>query len=77
MTGRPAVAVTGLGVRCAAGSTPDELWDSLLHGRSAVSLHSFDADGTVVHPASAMHGFDAAGARTVRCSSRCARPWTP
>ena len=48
MTGRPAVAVTGLGVRCAAGSTPDELWDSLLHGRSAVSLHSFDAEGTVV-----------------------------
>ncbi|MFD7388038.1 beta-ketoacyl-[acyl-carrier-protein] synthase family protein [Streptomyces sp. NPDC059852] len=61
MTGRPAVAVTGLGVRCEAGSTPDELWDRLLHGRSAISLHSFDAEGTVVHPASAMSGFDATG----------------
>ncbi|MGW1953769.1 beta-ketoacyl-[acyl-carrier-protein] synthase family protein [Streptomyces sp. NPDC001920] len=61
MSRRPAVAVTGLGVRCAAGATPQALWDSLLQCRTATSLHAFDDEGTVVYPASAMTGFDPAG----------------
>ncbi|MFE9021996.1 beta-ketoacyl-[acyl-carrier-protein] synthase family protein [Streptomyces sp. NPDC007808] len=61
MSRRPAVAVTGLGVRCAAGATPQALWDSLLQSRTAISLHAFDDEGTVVYPASAMTGFDPAG----------------
>lgn len=61
MTGRPAVAVTGLGVRCAAGATPAALWESLAQCRSATSLHAFDDEGTVVYPASAMSAFDPAG----------------
>ncbi len=61
MTGRHAVAVTGLGVRCAAGATPAALWESLLQCRSAVSLHTFDDAGTVVFPACPMTGFDPAG----------------
>ncbi|UFQ13669.1 MULTISPECIES: beta-ketoacyl-[acyl-carrier-protein] synthase family protein [Streptomyces] len=61
MSRRPAVAVTGLGVRCAAGATPAALWESLLARRPAISLHTFDDEGTVVGPASAMTGFDPAG----------------
>ncbi|MFE5816781.1 beta-ketoacyl-[acyl-carrier-protein] synthase family protein [Streptomyces sp. NPDC056479] len=61
MTGRHGVAVTGLGVRSAAGATPEELWESLLDCRSAISLHPFDDEGSVVHPASAMTRFDPAG----------------
>ncbi|MFH0519221.1 beta-ketoacyl-[acyl-carrier-protein] synthase family protein [Streptomyces sp. M41] len=61
MSRRPAVAVTGLGVRCAAGATVAQLWESLLRGRPAISLHTFDDEGTVVCPASAMTGFDPAG----------------
>ncbi|MFE0254571.1 beta-ketoacyl-[acyl-carrier-protein] synthase family protein [Streptomyces sp. NPDC059010] len=61
MTGRHAVAVTGLGVRCAAGATPAALWDSLARCRPATTLHTFDAEGTVVYPACPMPGFDPAG----------------
>ncbi|WP_031478962.1 beta-ketoacyl-[acyl-carrier-protein] synthase family protein [Streptomyces bicolor] len=61
MTRRPAVAVTGLGVRCAAGATPAALWESLVQGRTATSLHTFDDEGTVVYPACPMAGFDPAG----------------
>ena len=61
MTGRHAVAVTGLGVRCAAGASPAALWESLLLGRSGVSLHTFDDEGTVVYPACPMTDFDPSG----------------
>ena len=61
MTGRHAVAVTGLGVRCAAGATPEALWESLVECRPATSLHVFDEAGTVVYPACAMTDFDPAG----------------
>ncbi|MET9829485.1 beta-ketoacyl-[acyl-carrier-protein] synthase family protein [Streptomyces sp. NPDC006385] len=61
MSRRPAVAVTGLGVRCAAGATPAALWESLVECRPATSLHAFDDEGTVVGPASAMTDFDPAG----------------
>ncbi|GGP96879.1 beta-ketoacyl-[acyl-carrier-protein] synthase family protein [Streptomyces roseolilacinus] len=61
MSRRPAVAVTGLGVRCAAGATPAALWESLVECRPATSLHAFDDEGTVVGPASAMTGFDPTG----------------
>ncbi|MET9965542.1 beta-ketoacyl-[acyl-carrier-protein] synthase family protein [Streptomyces sp. NPDC006356] len=64
MTGRPAVAVTGLGVRSAAGASPLELWESLVRCRSATALHAFDDEGTVVYPASAMTAFDPAGSLT-------------
>ncbi|MGC9543220.1 beta-ketoacyl-[acyl-carrier-protein] synthase family protein [Streptomyces sp. UG1] len=61
MTGRHAVAVTGLGVRCGAGATPAALWESLVGCRSAVSLHAFDDEGTVVYPACPITDFDPAG----------------
>ncbi|MDC0772515.1 beta-ketoacyl-[acyl-carrier-protein] synthase family protein [Streptomyces sp. HD] len=61
MTGRHAVAVTGLGVRCAAGATPAALWESLAQCRPATTLHAFDAECTVVYPACPMPGFDPAG----------------
>ncbi|MGW6902807.1 beta-ketoacyl-[acyl-carrier-protein] synthase family protein [Streptomyces sp. NPDC054940] len=61
MTRRPAVAVTGLGVRCAAGATPAALWESLVQGRTATVLHTFDDEGTVVYPACPMTDFDPAG----------------
>jgi 3-oxoacyl-[acyl-carrier-protein] synthase II len=61
MSGRHAVAVTGLGVRCAAGATPDALWESLLKSRPATRLHAFDDAGGVVHPACPMTDFDPAG----------------
>lgn len=66
MTRRHAVAVTGLGVRCAAGATPAELWESLVRRRSATSLHAFDDEGTVVYPACPMTGFDPAGYLTAK-----------
>lgn len=61
MSGRHAVAVTGLGVRCAAGATPDALWESLLESRPATRLHAFDDAGGVVHPACPMTDFDPSG----------------
>ncbi|MGP3971723.1 beta-ketoacyl-[acyl-carrier-protein] synthase family protein [Streptomyces sp. 6N223] len=61
MNRRPAVAVTGLGVRCAAGATPAALWESLIECRPATSLHAFGGEGTVVGPASAMADFDPSG----------------
>ncbi|MFI2618436.1 beta-ketoacyl-[acyl-carrier-protein] synthase family protein [Streptomyces sp. NPDC018584] len=61
MSGRPAVAVTGMGVRCAAGATPAALWESLIARRPAISRHAFDDEGTVVGPASVMTEFDPTG----------------
>lgn len=66
MTRHDAVAVTGLGVRCAAGATPAALWERLLEGRSATSLHVFDDEGTVVRPAGAVTGFDPSGHLTAK-----------
>ncbi|MEU1072756.1 MULTISPECIES: beta-ketoacyl-[acyl-carrier-protein] synthase family protein [unclassified Streptomyces] len=73
MTPKDAVAVTGLGVRCAAGSTPSELWQNLLHGRSSATMHAFDDEGTVVYPACPMPGFTPEGylaAKEVRRTDR-------
>ncbi|MBW5421335.1 beta-ketoacyl-[acyl-carrier-protein] synthase family protein [Streptomyces sp. BG9H] len=61
MTREDAVAVTGLGVRCGAGATTRELWENLLHSRSTATLHTFDDEGTVVHPAYPMPGFTPEG----------------
>lgn len=61
MNRRQAVAVTGLGVRSAAGETPAALWESLLLRRSGVSLHAFDDEGAVVYPACPMPAFDPTG----------------
>ncbi|MEV3989926.1 beta-ketoacyl-[acyl-carrier-protein] synthase family protein [Streptomyces sp. NPDC049837] len=61
MTRDNVAAVTGLGVRCAAGSTPQDLWDSLLRARSVVVPHAFDDEGGVVYPACPVPGFDAGG----------------
>ncbi|QOV37486.1 beta-ketoacyl-[acyl-carrier-protein] synthase family protein [Streptomyces ferrugineus] len=66
MTGRHAVAVTGLGVRCGAGATPAALWESLVGCRSAASLHAFDDEGTVVYPACPITDFDPAGYLTAK-----------
>ncbi|GHH27758.1 beta-ketoacyl-[acyl-carrier-protein] synthase family protein [Streptomyces lanatus] len=66
MTGRHAVAVTGLGVRSGAGATPAELWESLVERRSAISLHAFDDEGTVVYPACPVAGFDPSGYLTAK-----------
>ncbi|GGX18966.1 beta-ketoacyl-[acyl-carrier-protein] synthase family protein [Streptomyces chartreusis] len=73
MTGPNAVAVTGLGVRCGAGATPEELWESLVRCRSASTLHAFDDEGTVVHPACPMPRFDPAGYLTVKEMRRADR----
>lgn len=61
MTGRPAVAVTGLGVRCGAGASPAALWESLVQCRSATRLHAFDDEGAVRYPACPMTDFDPTG----------------
>ncbi|GAA2253140.1 beta-ketoacyl-[acyl-carrier-protein] synthase II [Streptomyces ruber] len=61
MTRHDVVAVTGLGVRCAAGASPTALWERLLEGRSATSLHTFDEEGTVVRPAGHVPDFDPTG----------------
>ncbi|MGV9381482.1 beta-ketoacyl-[acyl-carrier-protein] synthase family protein [Nonomuraea sp. NPDC003707] len=46
---RARVAVTGMGVRTPAGAHPQELWDTLLAGRStARTITSFDAEGLPV-----------------------------
>ncbi|MFK8907055.1 beta-ketoacyl-[acyl-carrier-protein] synthase family protein [Streptomyces sp. YS-3] len=66
MTLRDAVAVTGLGVRCGAGSTTSELWQNLLHGRSTATLHTFDDEGTVVFPACPVPGFTPEGYLAVK-----------
>ncbi|GAA2716518.1 MULTISPECIES: beta-ketoacyl-[acyl-carrier-protein] synthase family protein [Streptomyces] len=41
-TARSRVLVTGIGVESCAGDTPDELWDALATGRSAVSALDLD-----------------------------------
>ncbi|AZM55153.1 beta-ketoacyl-[acyl-carrier-protein] synthase family protein [Streptomyces sp. WAC 01529] len=61
MTREDAVAVTGLGVRCGAGATTRELWENLLHSRSTATLHAFDDENTVVHPAYPMPDFTPEG----------------
>lgn len=76
MTRRDAVAVTGLGVRCAAGSDPAELWESVIRSRSATTLHAFDDAGTVVYAACPMPTFDPSGYLTpkeVRRADRSAQ----
>ncbi|WP_328502581.1 beta-ketoacyl-[acyl-carrier-protein] synthase family protein [Streptomyces sp. NBC_00457] len=80
MTPGHAVAVTGLGVRCAAGATPAALWASLVECRSAISLHAFDEkgadEGAVVYPAGPMTDFDPSGQLTpkeVRRADRSAQ----
>ncbi|KUL21697.1 beta-ketoacyl-[acyl-carrier-protein] synthase family protein [Streptomyces regalis] len=73
MIRRPAVAVTGLGVRCGAGASPAALWESLVECRSATSLHVFDDEGTVVYPACAMPDFDPAGCLTPKEARRSDR----
>jgi 3-oxoacyl-[acyl-carrier-protein] synthase II len=52
------VAVTGLGVRHAAGATPAALWEALLAPRPAAREHAFGGDASLVDAACAMPGFD-------------------
>ncbi|WP_030788608.1 beta-ketoacyl-[acyl-carrier-protein] synthase family protein [Streptomyces sp. NRRL S-920] len=61
MTRNDAVAITGLGVRCGAGATTGELWENLLRSRCAATLHAFDDEATVVHPAYPMADFTPEG----------------
>lgn len=44
MVPTPKIVVTGTGAICAAGRTPDEIWDAVLGGRSAIApLRQWDA----------------------------------
>lgn len=47
MSGRRRAVITGMGIRTAAGSTLDELWDRVTHGRSAArQITRFDTSRT-------------------------------
>jgi 3-oxoacyl-[acyl-carrier-protein] synthase II len=57
--GRPRVAVTGMGVKCPAGLTVDEMWDGLLAARAAAGpVTLFDASDHSVGFACEVRGFD-------------------
>jgi len=44
MAATPRIVITGTGVICAAGRTPDEIWDAVLGGRSAIApVQQWDA----------------------------------
>ena len=44
MAATPRIVITGTGVICAAGRTPDEIWDAVLGGRSAIApVRQWDA----------------------------------
>lgn len=73
MTGTRQVAVTGLGVRSAAGATPTALWEALLAPRPAAVAHPFDAAGDLVEAACAIRGFDPGDAMTPKQQARTDR----
>jgi 3-oxoacyl-[acyl-carrier-protein] synthase II len=53
------VVVTGIGLVCGSGNTKEEVWSSLLTGRSGVgAITHFDASGFPVRIASEVKGFD-------------------
>ncbi|MER5754887.1 beta-ketoacyl-[acyl-carrier-protein] synthase family protein [Streptomyces sp. NPDC002088] len=68
------VAVTGLGVRSAAGTTPEALWKALLEPRpAAAAIRSFDASALPVDVACEIPGFDPAGYLTPKQVARTDR----
>ncbi|MFF1374835.1 beta-ketoacyl-[acyl-carrier-protein] synthase family protein [Streptomyces sp. NPDC058308] len=73
MTHQSAVAVTGLGVRCAAGTSVGALWENLLTSRCPAQMHAFDAEGTVVRPACPMPEFTPEGYLTYKEARRTDR----
>ncbi|MGW0484083.1 beta-ketoacyl-[acyl-carrier-protein] synthase family protein [Nonomuraea sp. NPDC003214] len=67
MTSRARIAVTGLGVRTAAGPHPKHLWDALISGRStARRITSFDTTGLGVDVACQVGDLDTAPYLTPR-----------
>ncbi|MFE0810918.1 beta-ketoacyl-[acyl-carrier-protein] synthase family protein [Streptomyces sp. NPDC058848] len=73
MTHENAVAVTGLGVRCGAGTSVGALWENLLTSRCPAQMHAFDAEGTVVAPACPMPEFTPEGYLTAKEARRTDR----
>lgn len=67
------IAVTGLGVRSAAGATPAALWDALVTPRPAAAARSFDDGGAVVEAACEISDFDPAGYLTPKQVARTDR----
>lgn len=55
-----------MGVRCAAGNTPDVLWEALVASRPTAVARSLDAGGSVVEAACEIRDFDPAGYLTPR-----------
>jgi 3-oxoacyl-[acyl-carrier-protein] synthase-1 len=56
----PRVVITGCGAVCAAGLTPEVIWDAVLHGRSAVKpIIQWDATAWPVRVAAEVTGVDA------------------
>ena len=52
------VVITGLGVVCPLGLTPEDLWAGLVEGRSGVGpLESFPCAGLPLHHAAEARGF--------------------
>ncbi|GHH76848.1 3-oxoacyl-[acyl-carrier-protein] synthase 2 [Streptomyces sulfonofaciens] len=67
------VVVTGLGVRSAAGGTPDAVWRTLLAPRPTAAWRAFDEQGAVVDAACEVPGFDPAGYLTPKQTARADR----
>ncbi|MEU9895431.1 beta-ketoacyl-[acyl-carrier-protein] synthase family protein [Streptomyces phaeochromogenes] len=72
--GAARVVITGMGVRTAAGDTPDALWAALAESRPAAGpVRSFDATGFPVDVACEITGFDPAGYLTPKQAARADR----
>ena len=57
--GRPRVAVTGMGIKCPAGTTLDSVWTTMRAGKSmAGTIDLFDASPLEVHFACEVRDFD-------------------
>jgi 3-oxoacyl-[acyl-carrier-protein] synthase II len=67
------VAVTGLGVRSAAGHTPPEFWQTLLRARPTARLHAFDDARSVQHAACPILDFTPDGYLTPKEARRTDR----
>lgn len=72
--GRVRVAVTGIGVVCPLGIGREEMWGSVVEGRSGAGMITlFDASGWPVRVACEAHGFDPADFMDRRAARRMDR----
>ncbi|WP_033320265.1 beta-ketoacyl-[acyl-carrier-protein] synthase family protein [Streptomyces yerevanensis] len=68
------VVITGMGVRTAAGDTPDAVWAALAQARSAAGpVRSFDVPGFPVDVACEIRDFDPGGYLTPKQAARADR----